>query len=71
MSVRQEWDSMSVEDKLNWLREFITSVAETENHNIYSRKTQMDDLRKRLGALEAAEAARAGFPNENPIPPPR
>jgi hypothetical protein len=66
---KEEWASMPTERKLDWLRDFVTSLAEIANHNIHARKSQMDDLRRRMRALEKEGEEHAEVQSEEMIRP--
>jgi hypothetical protein len=66
---KQKWDAMPTQRKLDWLREFVTHVADLANHNIHARKSQMDDLRRRLRALEKEGEEQAEVQSEEMVRP--
>jgi hypothetical protein len=49
-----DWDNMSTDEKLNWLRSAIVGVINTANHNLDARVAQTNQIIKRLDAVEEA-----------------
>jgi hypothetical protein len=49
-----DWDNMSTDDKLNWLRSAIVGVINTANHNLDARVVQNNQILKRLESVEEA-----------------
>jgi hypothetical protein len=49
-----DWNNMSIDEKLNWLRAAIVGVINTANHNLDARVVQHNQVIERLDMVEEA-----------------
>jgi hypothetical protein len=52
--VSKTWEQMSIEEKLDWLRNFANSLADTMNHNVGAANQEFAKITGRLKVVEAA-----------------
>ncbi|HEY2533550.1 MAG TPA: hypothetical protein VGJ20_37415 [Xanthobacteraceae bacterium] len=45
---------MSIDEKLDWLHDYVNSLADTVNTNVYAANQQFDKITRALKAVEAA-----------------
>ncbi len=64
--MRKPWEKMSIEEKLDWLRDFVKSLADTVNANVGAANQQFNKITRCLEVVEAAVQNIAADPKPRP-----